>query len=88
MAPEQAFDTHMADARSDIYSLGCTLYRLLIGQPPYQGETMMQVLLAHRELPIRRFASYGKTCRSNWTRFFQKMMAKEPTDRYQSNGRG
>jgi serine/threonine protein kinase len=49
MSPEQALDTHVADHRTDIYALGCTLHRLLTGHPPYRGETLMQILLAHRE---------------------------------------
>ena len=46
MAPEQALDSRKADIRADIYSLGCTLYALLIGQPPFTGETAMQIILA------------------------------------------
>ena len=52
MAPEQSLDTHQADARADIYSLGCTLYRLLTGSPPYQGETFAKLFLMHLEAPI------------------------------------
>src|SRR5262249_2602984 len=48
LAPEQAFDSRKADIRSDIYSLGCTLYFLLTGRAPFTGETLTQVLLKHQ----------------------------------------
>ena len=48
LAPEQALDAAKADIRADIYSLGCTLYCLLAGAPPFMDDTEMKVLLAHQ----------------------------------------
>jgi formylglycine-generating enzyme required for sulfatase activity/serine/threonine protein kinase len=86
MSPEQALDTYAADHRTDIYALGCTLYRLLTGNPPYQRETLMQILLAHRESPIPSLCAARAEVPAELDACFQRMVAKEPGDRQQSMG--
>ena len=84
MPPEQALDTRRADHRADIYSLGCTLYYLLTGQPVYGGDTVMERLVAHRE---HRIPSLKDACPAapEWLNgVFQRMVAKKPRHRYQS----
>jgi serine/threonine protein kinase/WD40 repeat protein len=81
MAPEQAVDTKHADARADIYSLGCTLYYLLSGKAAYEGDTLMAKLLAHREAPL---PSLGDNVPEQVQAVFRKMAAKRIADRYQT----
>src|ERR1043165_9860043 len=64
MSPEQAVDSTTIDHRADIYSLGATLYFLLLGKPPYQGQTMMATLFKHREAPIPSLAETRHDVRS------------------------
>ena len=66
MAPEQASDSHSVDVRADIYSLGCTLYKLLAGRPPFAGETDFQILTAHHKARSLRSAPSVTTCPKRW----------------------
>ncbi|QDU35952.1 Serine/threonine-protein kinase PknB [Maioricimonas rarisocia] len=83
MAPEQAQNTKLADTRSDIYSLGCTLFFLLTGRPVYDGETIVQKLLAHREAPLPSLLEVAGVS-VEFDVAFRKMIAKAPDDRYQA----
>ncbi len=80
MSPEQALDTKTADAKSDIYSLGCTLFYLLTGSAPFPADTVMKRLLAHRESPIPSLTAAPPSVEA----IFRRMVAKKPQDRYGS----
>ncbi len=63
LAPEQAENAHAADIRADIYSLGCTLYFLLGGQPPFPGGSVVEKLNAHLSAAPRPSLRSGPRCR-------------------------
>lgn len=84
MSPEQALSTKTADGRSDIYSLGISLYFLLTGKPAYGGETLMARLMAHTNEPIPSMLGLRDDVPQNVQTVFAKMVAKKPAERYQT----
>jgi len=84
MAPEQARDTRQADHRADVYSLGCALYRVLTGKIPYPADTMVKKILAHVQQPIPSLRALRPEVPSGLDALFQRMVAKDPTQRVQS----
>jgi hypothetical protein len=84
IAPEQADNAHQADIRSDIYSLGCTLYHLLAGQPPFPTGTSLQKVMAHREKIPQPLTELRDDLPEELMPVLERMMAKNPKHRYQT----
>ncbi|MGB0595742.1 MAG: serine/threonine protein kinase [Rubripirellula sp.] len=84
IAPEQALNSKNADFRADIYSLGCTMHYAFTGRAVYAGETPMERLIAHREQDIPSLLEARDDLPPEVDGIFQKMIAKDPEDRYQS----
>jgi serine/threonine protein kinase len=82
LSPEQAAHPNAVDGRSDIYSLGCTFAYLLTGRPLYGGESALDKLLAHRDAPIPSLREIRPEAPDELDRVFQRMVAKEPSQRY------
>ena len=84
IAPEQAEDAHAADIRSDIYSLGCTLYHMLAGRVPFPGDSTLRKLDAHRTQPPAPIRSLRLDSPTELAIVLARMMAKDPAQRYQT----
>lgn len=84
MAPEQAKNSSTVDRRADIYSLGCTLYYLLTGKPPFPDGTPIDKLLRHQLDPPPEIRKQRPDVPDEMMRAMLKMMAKRPEDRLQT----
>jgi serine/threonine protein kinase len=83
-APEQADDAKTVDHRADIYSLGCTLYFLATGRPPFEGDSLIKKLMAHQNRPAPSLRLGRTEVPAALEVAYQAMMAKNPADRPQS----
>lgn len=81
MAPEQAMDAAGADIRADVYSLGCTMYHLITGRPPFSG-TYQSVLMAHAQKEAAPLRDERPDIPLEISEIVEKMIAKSPSDRY------
>lgn len=84
MPLEQAKNAKLTDARSDIYSLGCLLYCLLTGRPPFQGKTLVDVIQAKERGSFATARSQNADVPERLDLILVKMLAKSPAQRYQS----
>jgi serine/threonine-protein kinase len=83
ISPEQARDPRAADVRSDLYSLGCTLFFMLAGRAPFAEGTMVQKLLQHQQDAPPDITAIRADVPERLAAILARLMAKDPNDRYQ-----
>jgi serine/threonine protein kinase/Leucine-rich repeat (LRR) protein len=87
MSPEQASNSKTVDEKADLYSLGCTLYKMLTGRSPFASEksvTAMSQLLAHVEKPAPPVREHRPDVPDGLAKLLEQLLAKNPDERPQS----
>jgi tetratricopeptide (TPR) repeat protein len=87
MSPEQAAATRDLDGRSDLYAVGCVLYEMLAGQPPFVGTTAQQLLARHAMDPVPPLRTVRATVPDSVERSVMRALAKVPADRFPTAAR-
>lgn len=84
MSPEQYLDNTLVDHRSDIYSLGVTFYQILTGKLPFDGNSIVEVMMKHlKELPLEP-KNLNNNISSSLSNIVLKMIEKDIDKRFQS----
>ena len=86
MSPEQALGDPALDHRSDIYSLGCVIYEMIAGSPPYPGTSLQAVISGHLKGKPPALTTSGAGVPAWLRSTIETALAKEPTDRFQTSG--
>jgi serine/threonine protein kinase len=84
IAPEQTLDSCGVDGRADVYSMGCSLYFALSGQPPFPGGTALEKILRHRNAAPVPLLKLNPTVPPRFAELVHRMMAKDPNARVAS----
>lgn len=85
MSPEQIQEGKV-DVRSDLYSLGVTLYHMLCGRPPFTGETPLALAMQHVQATVPDMRQYRPDLPSSMIELLSRLLAKNPNDRFESPG--
>lgn len=83
IAPEQVEDPRNVDVRADIYSYGATFYHLLTGAPPFESESLVDLLLKHKIEPLAPPQSRREVVPGQLNDCIERCLAKKPVDRFQ-----
>ncbi|MBI3099039.1 MAG: serine/threonine protein kinase, partial [Planctomycetes bacterium] len=82
IAPEQVTGDREIDVRTDIYSLGATMYHMVAGRPPYEGQSPFEILMRLTEETIAPLQVYDPSVPAPFSRLVDRMLQVEPVDRY------
>src|SRR5712692_6452647 len=80
--PEQAESGRSADTRSDLYSVAAVLFEMLVGHPPFEGETAVDIVIKHMNEKVPSICHIRTDLPTELDQFMQKAMSKSPDDRY------
>ena len=83
MSPEQV-EGRPLDHRSDLYACGATAFFMLVGRPPFQGDTPLSVAIQHLQTPAPDVADLRPDAPAELSAMVQRLLAKKPKDRYPS----
>ena len=86
MSPEQGWDTRSVDIRGDVYSLGCTAFRLITGHVPFHGDNPLQTLMVRCSTDAPPIRSFLPEVPEPLESVIAKMLARDPAERFQTPG--